>query len=265
MATRVKKAKVAYFDPMRDFFDSPEETELYLDQARKVVNEVDISWATVFASCERELACCMKNVAKMKGRSEVFPIREEWFSCFKYTKLDDVRVVIVGQDPYPQRDRTSRKEPYASGLAFSLHEGQLATPPSIMHILQVVYEGKKSASEIRSMSGDLRGWCKQGVLLLNTGLTVIEGSANSMDGCWDMFTGSILKKVYDQNERIVVMNWGKVAEAFVSGLGMTSALKLTHCHPTLDEFLKCDHFTYVNSKLVADGQAAIDWTKHAFE
>lgn len=141
----------------------------------------------------------IKNEERMKG-SQVYPAKENIFSAFNLTPLDKVRVVIVGQDPYHEPMQ-------ANGLAFSVNSN-VPLPPSLKNIFKELQDDL--GGELRT-NGDLSDWAEQGVLLLNSSLTVIEHKANSMSNIWQDFTDGVIKLLNEQEIPIVFVLWGNNA------------------------------------------------------
>lgn len=182
----------------------------------------------------------------------VFPPKEKIFNSLNYVPLDKVKVVIIGQDPYHTYGQ-------ADGLAFSCANG---TPqPSLTNIFKEI----SSDLGIR-MSGktQLDSWAKQGVLLLNTSLTVVQGQPTSHSKCgWQTITREIVKIINQLNQPIVFMLWGGHAKGFMEILNNPNHLILTSAHPSplsaYNGFFGCKHFSKCNSFLVENGVTPIDW------
>lgn len=186
----------------------------------------------------------------------IFPPRGQRLAALDMTPLDQVKVVILGQDPYHGAGQ-------AHGLAFSVPEG-VRVPPSLANI------HKELASDLGiepPRHGNLESWAQQGVLLLNNALTVEEGRAGShqMLG-WEAITDAVIAAVAARPEPSVFMLWGNHARkkaARVPGLGGGRHLALTAPHPSPlsahSGFFGCRHFSKANSFLEANGRGAIDW------
>ncbi|MBE7076284.1 MAG: uracil-DNA glycosylase [Clostridiales bacterium] len=182
----------------------------------------------------------------------VFPPKEKVFNALNLCELKDAKVVIIGQDPYHTLGQ-------ADGLAFSCHNG---TPqPSLKNIFKEINEDLGL-----SMSGstDLTPWAKQGVILLNTSLTVIEHMpASHSNKLWHTFTTEIVKILNETNQPIVFMLWGNHAKSFLPILNNPNHLILTSAHPSpfsaYNGFFGCRHFSKCNEFLVSKGITPIDW------
>ena len=187
------------------------------------------------------------------SQKTVYPPYDEIFNAFKFTSLGDVKVVILGQDPY-------HEEGQAHGLAFSTPEGR-PIPRSLKNIF------KEINSEYNypiPESGCLEKWAKQGVFLLNTVLTVEEGKANSHSDCgWQTFTDNVIEILNEQSQPIVFMLWGKQAEKKNELLTNPNHLVLITSHPSPFSarrgFLGCDHFKLANEFLRENNLDEIDW------
>lgn len=187
----------------------------------------------------------------------IFPKESEWFRALELTPLDTVRVVILGQDPY-------HGEGQAHGLCFSVRPG-VRPPPSLVNIYKELHADLGLA---RPDHGFLEHWARQGVLLLNSVLTVRMGAAAShRDRGWERFTDAVIRLVAARPDPVVFMLWGAYAQkkaAFVEGVeGGRRHLVLKAAHPSPlsahNGFLGCRHFSKANAFLEAHGQAPIDW------
>ena len=189
---------------------------------------------------------------KQRGKP-IFPKGSDWFRALDLTPLEEVRVVILGQDPYHGPGQ-------AHGLCFSVPDG-VRPPPSLINI----YRELESDLGIRpARHGFLEHWAKQGVLLLNSVLTVEMGRAAShRDRGWERFTDAVIREVNNKPEPVVFMLWGSYAQkkaAFVDG-SRHLVLKAPHPSPLSAHsgFLGCRHFSKANSFLDSRGLEPIDW------
>ena len=183
----------------------------------------------------------------------VYPPYDDIFNAFKLTPLNDVKVVILGQDPYHEAGQ-------AHGLAFSTPEGR-PIPRSLKNIFKEINaEYDYPIPE----SGCLESWAKQGVFLLNTVLTVEDGNANSHSKCgWQTFTDNVIKILNQQSQPIVFMLWGKQAEKKKELITNTNHLVLITSHPSPFSarrgFLGSEHFRLANEFLNKNNKEEIDW------
>ena len=185
----------------------------------------------------------------------VYPSMYDIFNSMKVTPFSEVKVVLLGQDPY-------HNEGQAMGLSFSVPDG-IIKPPSLVNMFKELKN--ELGIEIKE-SGDLTGWAKQGVLLLNTVLTVRAHNANSHKGKgWEFFTDSIIKKISDKKEHVVFLLWGGNARSKKPLIDKTKHLVLECAHPSplsaYNGFFGCGHYVKANEYLVANGVEPIDWSK----
>ena len=183
----------------------------------------------------------------------VYPPYEEIFNAFKLTPLSDVKVVILGQDPYHEPGQ-------AHGLAFSTPEGR-PIPRSLKNIFKEINEEYDYPVP---ESGCLESWAKQGVFLLNTVLTVEKGNANSHSKCgWQTFTDNVIKILDGQAQPIVFLLWGKQAEKKKELINNPNHLVLVTSHPSPFSarrgFFGSNHFKLANEFLKENKKEEIDW------
>lgn len=192
-------------------------------------------------------------LAEKKRGARIFPKGSEYFHALDLTLLDQVRVVILGQDPY-------HGEGQAHGLCFSVRHG-VRPPPSLENIFR---ELETDLGIERPLHGFLEHWARQGVLLLNSVLTVEMGRAASHQGKgWERFTDAIVRLVNAKPEPVVFMLWGSYAQrkaAFVDA-SRHLVLKATHPSPLSAHsgFFGCRHFSKANAFLESKGLNTIDW------
>ncbi len=184
----------------------------------------------------------------------VYPPAEDIFNALHFTPLKEVKVLILGQDPY-------HNEHQAHGLSFSVPPDQREIPPS----LQNIYKELQDDLGCRiPNNGYLKKWADQGVLLLNTVLTVRAHQANSHQGRgWEQFTDAIIQAVNSQERPIVYMLWGRPAQSKIPMLNNPEHLILKAPHPSplsaYRGFFGCRHFSKANEFLESHGIAPIDW------
>jgi uracil-DNA glycosylase len=192
-------------------------------------------------------------VAEKAAGKRIFPKGSEWFRALDLTPLDKVRVVILGQDPYHGPGQ-------AHGLCFSVKPG-VPPPPSLVNIYK---ELQSDLGIARPRHGFLEHWAQQGVLLLNSVLTVEMAKAASHQGKgWERFTDAVIRLVNAREEPVVFLLWGAYAQkkaAFVDG-SKHLVLKAAHPSPLSahNGFLGCQHFSKCNAFLESKGLAPIDW------
>jgi uracil-DNA glycosylase len=190
------------------------------------------------------------------ANNECYPIKDNIFNAFKAIPTPlDVKVVIIGQDPYHEPGQ-------ANGLAFSVSP-EVALPPSLKNIYKEISD--EFNLEMNMTNGDLTYLANQGVLLLNNTLTVRKGQANSHEGKgWTEFTDNMITKISDCNTGIVFMLWGKFAQSKESLINKDNnhlILKTSHPSPFSAKrgFLGCGHFKTCNEFLIANGKQPIVW------
>lgn len=187
------------------------------------------------------------------GTKKIFPPARLIFNAFDTTPFAEVKVVILGQDPY-------HGDGQANGLAFSVNEG-VKTPPSLVNI----YKEIDAEFSIRSpKSGDLTRWAKQGVLLLNATLTVEAHVAGShQKKGWETFTDEAIKQLAEKRSNIVFLLWGNYAQQKSTLIDETKHLVLKSVHPSPLSahrgFFGCNHFKLANEYLIKTGQTPINW------
>jgi len=192
-------------------------------------------------------------LAEREAGKRIFPNGGNWFRALDLTPLDKVRVVILGQDPYHGLGQ-------AHGLCFSVPNG-VQPPPSLNNIFK---ELKSDLGIEPARHGFLEHWASQGVLLLNSVLTVEMGKAAShRDRGWERFTDAVIRAVAARPEPVVFMLWGSYAQkkaAFVDG-SRHLVLKAPHPSPLSAHsgFFGCRHFSQANAFLTSHGQPPVDW------
>lgn len=185
----------------------------------------------------------------------IYPSMYNIFNAMKLTPLDNVKVVILGQDPY-------HEEGQAMGLSFSVPKG-IEKPPSLKNIYKEISE--ELDVEMPS-SGDLTGWARQGVLLLNAVLTVRAHQANShKNRGWEEFTDGIIKKLSALKSGLVFILWGANARSKKPLIDQSKHLVLESAHPSplsaYNGFFGCGHFIKANEYLIKKGKLPISWSE----
>ena len=184
---------------------------------------------------------------------QIFPPADDIFNAFHLTPLHEVKVVILGQDPY-------HNDGQAHGLCFSV-KPDVDIPPSLVNIYQELHD---DLGCYIPNNGYLKKWADQGVLLLNTVLTVRAHQANSHQGKgWEYFTDAIIQKVNEQDRPVVYMLWGRPAQSKIPMLTNPKHLILKAPHPSplsaYRGFFGCRHFSQANEFLQSHGIEPIDW------
>lgn len=183
----------------------------------------------------------------------VFPPGKEIFNAFDFCPLDQVKVVILGQDPYHGPGQ-------AHGLSFSVKEGQ-SFPPSLLNIFKEI---KADLGKDMPPHGDLSRWAQQGVFLLNATLTVRAHQAGShQKRGWEEFTDSVIQAISDKKEHVVFLLWGAYAQKKSSLIDSSKHMILKAPHPSPLSahrgFLGCRHFSKANTYLESQGLEPINW------
>jgi uracil-DNA glycosylase len=183
----------------------------------------------------------------------IYPSGKDIFRAFDTCRFEDIKVVIIGQDPY-------HGEKQANGLCFSVHDG-IKMPPSLMNIFKEIRQdlGKPLPS-----SGDLGRWALQGVLLLNATLTVRASTPGShQKKGWEEFTDAVIRKISEEKKNVVFLLWGAYAHKKGEIIDRSKHLVLMSAHPSpfsADRgFFGCRHFSKANEYLKAKGLTEIDW------
>ena len=183
----------------------------------------------------------------------VYPDMYDLYNCFRYTPFSKLKAVILGQDPYHNVGQ-------AHGLCFSVQDG-VPKPPSLENIFK---ELKSDIGCELPKSGNLTKWANEGVLLMNTSLTVREHQANSHSKCgWAWFTDSVIKLISDQKENVVFILWGGNARSKKPLIDQAKHKILECAHPSplsaYNGFFGCRHFSKTNEYLISHGVSPIDW------
>mgnify|MGYP004630821943 CR=1 FL=1 len=227
---------------------------------RRLMNvRIDESWKNILAD-EFEKPYFAELVRFVRGayaRGVCYPPAKLIFNAFDRTPFDQVKVVILGQDPYHNPRQ-------AHGLCFSVQKG-VALPPSLVNIYKELQD--EFGGDFLSRDGDLTHWAEQGVLLLNATLTVAGGDS-SMAGShqgrgWETFTDAVVRKLAEKREGLVYLLWGSYAQRKASFVDRAKNLVLATAHPSplsaYRGFFGCGHFKTCNDYLVAHGKEPIRW------
>jgi uracil-DNA glycosylase len=195
----------------------------------------------------------LKFLVEERNNYEIFPPEPLLFDAFRNCSYSDVRVVIIGQDPY-------HGEGQANGLCFSVSDG-MRIPPSLKNIFK---ELKNDLGIEMPTSGNLQRWAKQGVLLLNATLTVRANAPGThQKKGWETFTDAVIEKLSNEKEDLVFILWGAYAQKKGSIINDQKHLVLKAAHPSPFAvergFFGCRHFSKTNSFLVSKGKDSIQW------
>ncbi len=184
----------------------------------------------------------------------IYPPKQEVFAAFYYTDLDKVKVVILGQDPYHEPNQ-------ACGLSFAIKPGN-PLPKSLQNIYSEITSDL--GITMSRTNGYLVKWAQQGVLMLNTVMTVERGKANShKDHGWEQFTDHVISKIDSLDQPVVFLLWGRNAQNKRALMTNPKHLVLTAAHPSplsaYNGFFGCRHFSRTNAFLEKNGIKPIDW------
>ncbi|QBN17365.1 uracil-DNA glycosylase [Flavobacterium nackdongense] len=200
----------------------------------------------------------MKAVDEEYQNHTCFPPKELIFAAFEHCSFQDLKVVIIGQDPYHGTNE-------ANGLCFSVNDG-IKIPPSLRNIFREMNEDLGTV--FFPISGNLEPWAKQGILLLNASLTVRKDSPNSHKHLqWNVFTDAVIQKISDQKEQIVFLLWGSFAQKKGSKIDRIKHLVLESGHPSpmsanQGKWFGNRHFSKINLYLNDKGIGLIDWSSN---
>ena len=195
----------------------------------------------------------LKLVKKEYSSKEIYPLDKNIFNAFNLTPFNDVKVVIIGQDPYHGKGE-------ANGLAFSLNEDVKITPS-----LRNIFKELDSDLNIKHKSNDLSGWAKQGVLLLNAILTVEKDKPLSHKNLgWEKITDYIIKYISDNKKNVVFILWGNYAKDKIELIDQSKHYIIKSNHPSplsaSRGFFGSKPFSKVNNYLIKNNQSVIDWS-----
>ena len=187
------------------------------------------------------------------SKTRIYPDMYDIFNALKYTSFADTRAVIIGQDPYHGPGQ-------AHGLCFSVKKG-VPLPPSLVNIYKEITD---DLGVTMPQHGELTGWARQGVLLLNTVLTVRAGQPNShKDKGWEIFTDRVISELNRKETPVVFLLWGANAEKKARVITNPIHKKLITVHPSplsaYRGFFGCRHFSKANEILISSGQLPIKW------
>ncbi|HTD97684.1 MAG TPA: uracil-DNA glycosylase [Mucilaginibacter sp.] len=222
--------------------------------------ELEPSWLEVLhGEFEKDYMIRLRSFLKQEKDAgyKIYPKNADIFNAFKHTPFDELKVVILGQDPYHGVNQ-------AHGLSFSVQKG-ITTPPSLRNIykeLTTDIPGFKTPTH-----GDLTKWAEQGVLLLNATLTVRDSSpASHQKKGWEEFTDKVIKTISDKKEGIIFILWGSYAQAKAELIDKNKHFILKSPHPSpfsADRgFFGSKPFSKTNEILIKEGKEPIDWQIH---
>jgi len=186
--------------------------------------------------------------------NHIFPVKTKLFNAFNLCAFEDLKVVILGQDPYPTRG-------HAHGLCFSVESNVRPFPKSLNNIFKEI---ESDLAQPFPENGNLERWAKQGVLLLNSVLTIEEGKTDSHKGIgWEQFTDAVIEIISQKKENVVFILWGSKALSKSILIDEKKHFILSSVHPSplsaYRGFFGCKHFSKTNEYLVSKGSETIHW------
>lgn len=216
---------------------------------------IEPSWKTALADefGKEYFVHLSKTIRDAYLAGPVYPPPKQVFNAFNHCTYSNVRVVILGQDPYHGAGQ-------AHGLSFSVPDG-VTPPPSLKNIYKEI---KDDLGKDIPQTGNLERWADQGVLLLNATLTVLPGQPGSHQGLgWEQFTDAVIQKISEEKEHVVFMLWGRYAQDKGAHIDTSTHLVLKAPHPSPfsahSGFFGCKHFSKANEYLKSHGLKPIDW------
>lgn len=217
--------------------------------------DIDKSWYEVLnGEFDKPYFFKIREFVRMEYKNKViFPEPKDIFNAFNSTSFNQVKVVIVGQDPY-------HGDGQAHGLSFSVNKG-VDIPPSLKNIFKEIED---DLGLVPKNSGNLQHWADQGVLLINTVLTVEKGKPHSHKGIgWEEFTNTAIKKLSEKRHGLVFLLWGNSAQEKEKLIDLDRHLVLKSVHPSplsaYNGFFGCKHFSQTNNYLDSINKSPIEW------
>ena len=230
----------------------------------KINPEIESSWKNVMQSdFNADYFIHLKSfLLHEKQKHRIFPNGKDIFNAFNYTPFNEVKVVIIGQDPYHSYEMINGEIiPHAHGLCFSIPEKAKKIPPSLQNIFKELHHDL--GLDIPK-HGNLSAWAKQGILLLNATLTVRAHQAGShQKKGWKTFTDDVIKKLSEQKKGLVFLLWGRFAQDKETLIDTNKHYILKAAHPSPfsahNGFFGCKHFSKTNEILKNEHLKEIDW------
>lgn len=225
------------------------------------INNINSDWNDFFEENSETLQNILNKVLDKKNK--IYPKKKKIFRVFKYLSPSDIKVVILGQDPYINFEIVDDKEiPQAEGLSFSVPKSHRKIPPSLKNIFKEI---KNSYPDFKYKNGNLKKWIKrEKIFLLNSALTVIQGKSNSHQKYWQEFTDKVIQHISDNNENIVFILMGNNAKSKYSLIDEKKHIVLTSVHPSPlsanKGFFGCDIFRKTNQQLLKRNIDEINWS-----
>lgn len=222
------------------------------------LSKIHPEWIPFFTENKKEL----DNILETVLSSKIYPKKKNIFKIFKHLGPNDIKVVLLGQDPYINFELVNDKKiPQAEGLSFSVPKSHRKIPPSLKNIFKEI---KNSYPDFEYTNGNLKKWSKnEKIFLLNSALTVIPGKSNSHQKLWISFTNKVIKYISENNKNIVFILMGNDAKSKYDLIN-TNHIKLTSVHPSplsaSRGFFGCKIFEKVNNELLKINKEPINWS-----
>lgn len=217
----------------------------------------NLNWEEIFRNItnNHDFTTLRQTINERYNGGEVYPPEAQLYSAFELTPFNSIKVVILGQDPYHGKGQSH-------GLAFSVNDG-IKIPPSLRNI----YKELEGDLGIVRTTGNLTDWARDGVLLLNTVLTVNAGDANSHRGLgWEKFTDDVIRTISEEHEHVVFILWGKLAQQKIKLIDEDKHKIIKSVHPSplssYRGFFGSKPFSQTNDYLESTGRGAIDWSEN---
>jgi uracil-DNA glycosylase len=222
-----------------------------------MLSQISATWKSILNDeFEKEYFKLLISKVENEYKSTIcYPPKEFIFSAFNYCSFEDINVVILGQDPY-------HGENEANGLCFSVNDG-VKIPPSLRNIFREINSDFDSV--FYPTSGNLSRWANQGILMLNSTLTVEQNKAGSHQKLgWEVFTDRVIKEISDQKQQVVFLLWGAFAIKKGKNIDTTRHFVLTSGHPSplsanQGKWFGNKHFSKTNEYLISLGKKPIEW------
>lgn len=223
----------------------------------QIIQSIPKTWRKLVESnwSDAEISVWEYKITSILKEGNFTPDTRNLFKAFELIDFNDVKVVILGQDPYPTAG-------CANGLAFSTEDFVQPFPKSLLNIFK---ELKRSIPEYDfPLTGNLNAWAKQGVLLINTCLSTKKGIANAhQNRGWEELTSLFLSELFEKKKNLVGMFWGNQAKKYIESIDIKDHLILTSSHPSpLSVYLGfngCNHFQLCNEYMLKNHKKTIDW------
>lgn len=225
-----------------------------------VLTNISEKWLDIIYKGETKemLDTIVSELSKLEDIHNITPKQQDWFAWCRYTPLDDIKIIILGQDPY-------HKKEWAHGLSFSCMK---KIPPSLRNIYKCLINSKLISK--KPVSGDLSSWATQGVLLLNTSLSTTIGKAGAHLKLWNPYINKVIERItqyhYDICNQLIFMLWGEFAKKFASNIDEDFHILMSWKHPSplaqrgsvKEKFIYCNHFFKAN-EFLREEKREINW------